>query len=306
VLQAAAADLDPGTPVKAASAAVGGDAAVLREAFAEHRFLRVAGAHDGLSARLAEQAGFDGVWASGLEISTAHGLPDVSLLGLAEYLAAAAAMHEATGIPVIADCDTGFGGPLNAAFTAMRYERAGVAAICLEDKVFPKRNSFVDGGHELLSIAEFSGKLAAAKAAQVLPDTLLIARTEAFVCGFPAREALARCHAYVDAGADAVLVHSKASGPGEVLEFLRSWRRRAPVVLVPTTYPGLSARAAQEAGAAMVIYANHGVRAAITAVRDMWATVLATGSTASVEPGIATVKDVLDIAGTDQWLDRDR
>jgi phosphoenolpyruvate phosphomutase len=283
-----------------------GRAAVLREAFAERRFLRVAGAHDGLSARLAEEAGFDAVWASGLEICTAHGLPDISLLGLAEYLAAATTMHAAVDIPVIADCDTGFGSALNAAFTATRYETAGIAAICLEDKAFPKRNSFVEKGHELLSIEEFSGKLAVAKQAQALPETILIARTEAFVCGFGTGEALARCHAYVDAGADAVLVHSRSAEPDEILEFLTQWRHRAPVVLVPTTYSALSARDAQEAGAAMVIYANHGVRAAITAIRAMWARVLLVGRTSEVEPGIASVKDVLDIARTDQWLDRDR
>jgi phosphoenolpyruvate phosphomutase len=284
----------------------GGRAAMLREAFAERRFLRVAGAHDGLSARLAQEAGFDAVWASGLEISTAHGLPDISLLGLAEYLAAATTMRAAVDIPVIADCDTGFGGALNAAFAAMRYEAAGVAAICLEDKVFPKRNSFVENGHELLSREEFCGKLTVAKQAQARPETILIARTEALVCGFGTDEALARCHSYVDAGADAVLVHSKSAKPDEVLEFLAQWRRRAPVVLVPTTYPALSARDAQEAGAAMVIYANHGLRAAITAIRSMWARVLVDGGTCEVEPDIASVKEVLDIAGTDQWLDRVR
>jgi phosphoenolpyruvate phosphomutase len=279
---------------------------VLREAFAERRFLRAAGAHNGLSARLAEQAGFDAVWASGLEISVAHGLPDISLLGLAEYLAAATTAHNAVRVPVIADCDTGFGGPLNAAFTTMRYESAGVAAICIEDKVFPKRNSFVSDGHELLCVTEFCAKLAAAKDARVLPETVMIARTEAFVCGFGVDEALARCHAYVDAGADAVLVHSKSAEPDEIAVFLRSWRRRAPVVLVPTTYWGLTARDAEEAGAAMVIYANHGVRATIAAVRDMWAEVLSTGGTSQVEPSIATVKDVLDIVGTDQWLGREQ
>jgi len=298
--------MTPALTVTPVDRAVPARRATLREAFAERRFLRAAGAHDGLSAMLAEEAGFDAVWASGLEICTAHGLPDVSLLGLAEYLTAARTMHNAVQIPVIADCDTGFGGPLNAAFAASRYETAGVAAICLEDKVFPKRNSFVSDGHVLLSIAEFSKKLAAAKDAQVLAETILIARTEALICGFGVSQALARCHAYVDAGADAVLVHSKSSEPSEIIDFLRSWRRRAPVVLVPTTYSGFSARDAEEAGAAMVIYANHGMRAAIATVRDMWSKVLATGSTASVESGIATIKDVLDLARTDKWLDRDR
>lgn len=281
-------------------------AGVLREAFEQRRLLRVAGAHDGLTAKLAQQAGFDAVWASGLEISAAHGLPDVSLLGLAEYLAGATTMHQAIELPVVADCDTGFGGTLNAAFTMLRYESAGVAAVCIEDKVFPKRNSFVNSGHELLDADEFGQKVAAAKDVQVNPETVLIARTEAFVCGFGVDEALRRCHRYVDAGADAVLVHSKSVESAEVISFMREWDHRAPVVLVPTTYTRFSIAEAQEAGVAMVIYANQGMRATIKAVQDTWATVLADGTCASVEPKIATVKEIFELAGMDEWLGRDR
>ncbi|MFI6103288.1 isocitrate lyase/phosphoenolpyruvate mutase family protein [Streptomyces sp. NPDC051310] len=284
----------------------GSRAATLRDAFANGRLVRVAGAHDGLSARLAEEAGFDSVWASGLEISAAHGLPDVSLLGMAEYLSAAVTMQRSVSVPVVADCDTGFGGVLNAAYTMMRYEEAGVAGVCIEDKIFPKRNSFVNSGQKLLDVDEFGRKLEAAKRAQVSSDTVLIARTEAFICGLGLQEALTRCHHYVDAGADAVLVHSKAVDSGEVVSFMKEWNHRAPVVVVPTTYADFSAAEAQEAGISMVIYANQGMRAAITAIRSTWATVLAEGSTAPVEPRIASVKDIFAISGMDQWLDLDR
>lgn len=281
-------------------------AAALREAFADGRLVRTAGAHDGLSARLAEEAGFDAVWASGLEISAANGLPDVSLLGMAEYLAGAVAMQRSVSLPVIADCDTGFGGVLNAAYTMMRYEEAGIAGICIEDKIFPKRNSFVNAGQKLLAADEFGRKLEAAKRAQLSADTVLIARTEAFICGLGLEEALSRCHLYVDAGADAVLVHSKAVDSTEIVSFMREWDHRAPVVIVPTTYADFSATQAREAGIAMVIYANHGMRAAITAIRDTWADVLAKGSTADLEPRIATVKDIFALSGMDQWLETDR
>jgi phosphoenolpyruvate phosphomutase len=294
--------ISPGKPAQAPRVR----ATVLRAAFEAGRLLRVAGAHDGLSARLAAEAGFDAVWASGLEISAAHGVPDVSLLGLAEYLAGATTMHNAVSVPVVADCDTGFGGTLNAAYTMMRYEAAGIAAVCIEDKVFPKRNSFVLSGHELLDAKEFCQKLAAAKEARLFADTVLIARTESFVCGFGVEEALSRCHQYVDAGADAVLVHSKSVESAEVISFTREWHRRAPVVLVPTTYPNFSVAQAQEAGVAMVIYANQGIRATVRAVRATWASVLADGSTTQVEPNIATVREIFDISGMDEWLDRDR
>jgi phosphoenolpyruvate phosphomutase len=278
----------------------------LRDAFASGRLVRVAGAHDGLSARLAEEAGFEAVWASGLEISATQGLPDLSLLGLAECLNATAAIQRSVSVPVVADCDTGFGGTLNAAYTMIRYEEAGVAGVCIEDKTFPKRNSFVAAGQKLLGIEEFVRKLEAAKSAQSSPDTILIARTEAFICGLGLAEALNRCNHYVDAKADAVLVHSKAVDSSEVISFMREWHRRAPVVVVPTTYSHFSTAEAAEAGIAMVVYANQGVRAAVTAVRDTWASVLAKGSTAAVEPRIASVKDIFAISGMDQWLDIDR
>ncbi|KJK51696.1 phosphoenolpyruvate phosphomutase [Lentzea aerocolonigenes] len=276
----------------------------LREALSARRLVRVAGAHDGLSARLAEEAGFDAVWASGLEISAAHGLPDVSLLGLAEYLAAGTSMRRAVTVPVVADCDTGFGGNLNAAHTMMRYEEAGISGICIEDKLFPKRNSFVNSGQKLLETAEFCQKLEAAKGVQMNPDTVLIARTEAFICGMSLQEALDRCHRYVDAGADAVLVHSKQSHSGEILSFMEKWDDRAPVVVVPTTYSDFSEQEARQAGVAMMIYANQGMRAQITAVRQTWATVIAEGSAASLEMRIASVKDVFAISGMDEWLER--
>jgi phosphoenolpyruvate phosphomutase len=281
-------------------------AAGLREAFASGRLVRVAGAHDGLSARLAEEAGFEAVWASGLEISATHGLPDLSLLGLAECVTATAAIQRSVTVPVVADCDTGFGGALNAAYTMIRYEEAGVAGVCIEDKTFPKRNSFLADGQRLLDTEEFACKLEAAKNAQTSSDTVLIARTEAFICGLGLKEALDRCNRYVDAKADAVLVHSKAVDSGEVISFMREWNHRAPVVVVPTTYSHFSTAEAAEAGIAMVVYANQGMRAAVTAVRDTWATVLAKGSTAAVESRIASVKDIFALSGTDQWLEMDR
>ncbi|WP_224386940.1 isocitrate lyase/phosphoenolpyruvate mutase family protein [Pseudonocardia sp. ICBG1293] len=281
-------------------------AAWIRQAFADRRLVRVAGAHDGLTARLAEQAGFDAVWASSFGISAAACLPDVSLLGLAEYLSASTAMHRAVEVPVLADCDTGFGGSINAAYTMMQFESAGIAAVCIEDKVFPKRNSFVGAGQQLLAAEEFAGKLQAAAEARSRRDTLLIGRTEALICGEDIDEALRRCHLYVEAGADAILIHSKASGPGEVIEFLRRWERRAPVVVVPTTYAAWDSADAAEAGVDMVIYANQALRALVSAVRSTWSAVLEHGSSGPIEQDIAPVRDIFAISQLDTWLGRER
>ncbi len=283
-----------------------GRAAWIRQSFADRRLVRVAGAHDALTARIAEEAGFDAVWASSFGISAAACLPDLSLLGLAEYLAASAAMTRAVAVPVLADCDTGFGGSINAAFTMMQFEAAGIAGVCIEDKTFPKRNSFVAGGQELLSTDEFAGKLEAAAGARRRRDTLLIGRTEALICGAGVEDALRRCHAYVDAGADAVLVHSKAPGPEEVIKFLDSWQRRAPVVIVPTTYADWSSEDAAEAGIDMIIYANQGLRALVAAVRATWSLVLEHGDCRPIEQSIASVQDIFVISELDTWLARER
>lgn len=282
-----------------------GAARRLRDLLAEPNATLIGGAHDALTARLAEEAGFGAVWASGLEISAAHGVPDISLLGLAEFVSAGAIMARSVAVPVIADCDTGFGGELNVAYTVQRYEAVGVAAVCFEDKIFPKRNSFLGAGHQLLKPADFARNIRAAKAAQERPATVVVARTEALVCGRPLEEALARCHAYVDAGADAVLIHSKASEPREVLAFLESWQRRAPAIVVPTTYASLTAEDAAAAGASAVIYANQAMRASVAAVRDAWRRVVAEGTTANIEDGIAAVADVFALSGMDSWLARE-
>jgi phosphoenolpyruvate phosphomutase len=278
----------------------------IRQCFADRRLVRVAGAHDGLTARIAEESGFDAVWASSFGISAAACLPDLSLLGLAEYLSASTAMHRAVDVPVLADCDTGFGGSINAAYTMRQFEASGMAGICIEDKIFPKRNSFVAAGQQLLPAAEFAAKLEAASAARARAETLLIGRTEALICGEGVEEALRRCHLYVDAGADAVLVHSKAPGPEQVVEFLRRWQRRAPVVIVPTTYAGWASEDAAEAGVDVVIYANHALRALVSAVRNTWSTVLEHGSSEPVEDTIASVKEIFAISQLDTWLGMQR
>src|SRR5438067_1193842 len=183
----------------------------LRSALEQPRPLLVAGAHNPLSARLVEEAGFDAIWASGFEISASQGVPDANILTFTENLEIARGIARAVGIPVIADCDSGFGNAVNVVRTVREYEDAGVAAICLEDNVFPKRCSFYSGSRrELASVEEHAGKIRAAKAAQRDGDTFIIARTEALIAGWGQAEALRRARLYADAGADGILIHSKA------------------------------------------------------------------------------------------------
>jgi phosphoenolpyruvate phosphomutase len=267
--------------------------------------VRTIGAHDALGARLGERAGFDAIWSSGLEISASHGVPDADLLTMSELLEVARWMAGAVTCPVVADCDTGYGNATNVAHMVRRYEAAGIAAVCIEDKRFPKMNSFIPTRQRLVPVGEFAGKLAAAKNAQRDPDFVVIARIEALVAGMTVDDALHRAHAYEDAGADAVLVHAKDASPAPVLEFLARWSGRLPVVVVPTTYFQITASELEAAGAKMVIYANQGLRAGVRAVTDTFQEILRSDGTATVESRIASLKTIFELQGVPELMAHD-
>lgn len=264
--------------------------------------VRLAGAHDALGSRLAQQAGFQAVWASSLEVSASRCLPDASVLTMTEYLTAAANMQRAVDIPVVADVDTGYGNNLNVAHMVREYEAAGITAVCMEDKLYPKVNSFAATSHALLPVSEFNRKIETAKNAQRSPDFYLIARTEALINNEGVETALERCRAYAEAGADAVLIHSKKKEESEIVEFLDGWDGRRPVVIVPTTYPHWSAAEAEKRGVSVVIYANQGLRATVEAVRKTFGTIYDEGSSLGVETEIAPVSDVFALQDLQQWL----
>src|SRR5438552_8849052 len=171
-----------------------------------------AGAHDALSAKLAEEAGFDAIWASGFGISAVQAVPDANILTLTETLEAVRHIVDAVRIPVVADCDNGYGNAINVMRTVGEFERAGAAGICIEDNDFPKRCSFYAGvRRDLVAVDEHARKIEAATEDRRNHAFAVVARTEALIAGLGIDEALARARAYAAAGADAVLVHSKAS-----------------------------------------------------------------------------------------------
>lgn len=275
-----------------------------RELLDSGRPVRLAGAHSPLGALIAEEAGFDGIWSSGLEISASRGVPDMDILSMSDLLAVARSMASAVRIPVTADCDAGYGGVANVMHTVREHEAAGIAAVCIEDKVFPKRNSFADVEQHLLPVDEFCAKIDGAVRARRRCDGLVvIARTEALITGGTVRDALARAGAYADAGADAVLVHAKGASPAPVVEFLRAWRRRTPAVVVPTTYHTIRADELHAAGADVIIYANHGLRAQVAALRRVFAQILDDRRTTGIEDDIASVADVFDLQRLYEALD---
>lgn len=264
-------------------------------------------AHSPLSARLAEEAGFDAVWASGFELSALYGLPDLSLISMTQHLDMARCIAEQVRVPVVADLDTGFGNAVNVTHAVERYESAGVAAMVIEDKTFPKVTSLADQARqELVRVEEFQGKVEAALSARRNRDTVVIARTEALIAGLGQGEALRRAAAYEEAGADMILVHSKKPTPDEVEGFVRAWQGRAPVVLVPTAYPELTAERVRALGkVGMIIYGNHAIRAAVSGMQAAFAAIARDGGAQRVGGQIATVEEIFRLQRMDQSRDQE-
>jgi len=273
-----------------------------RQVLERHDFVRLAGAHTAMGARLAQEAGFEAIWSSSLEVSAARCLPDASILDMSEYVRAAQHMQEAITRPVLADVDTGYGNTMNVTRMTHAYERAGITAVCMEDKLFPKLNSFAGGEQLLLSSVDFCNKIQSVKAAQESEDFFLIARTEALISGLNVEEALRRCAEYADAGADGVLIHSKSSSSREVEAFLDGWSREEPVFVVPTTYPDFDVDKAAAAGAAGAIFANQGLRATITALQETYDRLIKDGGSAGLSSEIASVSEIFRLQRLDDWL----
>jgi phosphonopyruvate hydrolase len=262
-----------------------------------HRPALAMAAHNPLTAKLAANAGFDAIWGSGFELSASYAVPDANILPTGTHLEMMRSIGEVQPVPVIADIDTGFGNAVNVAYVVPHYVAAGVSAVVMEDKTFPKDSSLrADGRQELVSIEEFQGKIEAAKAAA--GGALVVARTEALIAGLGQVEALRRGAAYGEAGADAVLIHSKQKTPDEVLAFCRAWSGQIPLVLVPTSYPDLSFSEIASLGkVGLIICGNHAIRAAVAAMRTTFSRIIAEGGIAGVENDIAPVTDIFALQG---------
>lgn len=269
---------------------------ILRQKFESKSVVKVGGAFDAMSAKLVEMHGFDAVWAGSFAISATHALPDASIMTMTEFLHVTTSMVDACKIPVIADCDTGFGGPSNVSHMVKKYEAAGVAAISIEDKIFPKQNSLLDGGkQELISEKEFVAKIIAAKEAKRNPNFMIIARTEALIAESGMNEAVQRARAYEKAGADALLIHSKKNTPDEVFEFADTWDGKLPVVIVPTSYPSIKSSDLQKHKIKMIIYANQTLRASYASMNRVLEQIRNSDSLDSVKEEISTMEEIFKL-----------
>lgn len=271
----------------------------LRAALESGKLFTAMAAHNPLAAKLAEEAGFDGIWGSGFELSASYAVPDASILSMSTHLEMMRAIASIASLPLIADIDTGFGNAVNVHYVVPQYEAAGASAIVIEDKTFPKDTSLrADGRQELVRVEEFQGKIAAATDARRDKDFVVIARVEALIAGQGQDEAIRRGIAYEEAGADAILIHSKQKTPDEILAFVRAWPGHVPLVLVPTAYPQLTESDIAALGkVGVVIYGNHAIRAAVGAMRQVFAQIRRDGGIKTVDSQLPSVKEIIELQG---------
>jgi len=264
-------------------------------------------AHNGLSARIVEEAGFKGIWASGLALSAQHAVRDNNELSWTQVVDTLEFMSDATSIPILLDGDTGYGDFNNMRRLVAKLETRGIAGVCIEDKLFPKTNSFIQGERQPLEDTEtFCGKIQAGKEAQKDADFCIVARVEAFIAGWGLDEALRRAEAYRQSGADAILIHSKLSRPDEILQFAKEWANRAPLVIVPTKYYATPTEVFRQHNISLVIWANHLIRSAITAMQATAQQIHDEETLLDVEGQVASVSEIFRLQGADELLEAEK
>ncbi|MDR1909184.1 MAG: phosphoenolpyruvate mutase [Spirochaetaceae bacterium] len=270
--------------------------------------VRIMEAHSGLSGLIIENLeiqkedglhSFDGMWASSLTDSTSKGKPDIEAVDLTARLQDLTNILECTTKPIIFDGDTG-GKPEHFVFTVRSLERNGVSAVIIEDKEGLKRNSLFGAEVEqtLASIPDFCEKISVGKQAQVTRDFMIIARLESLIAGFPVSDALRRARAYVKAGADGVMIHSREEVGDDIREFCAAFRKeydRVPIVLVPTTYNQFTERELASWGASIVIYANHMLRSSYPAMVKTARSILEHERSLEAEEFLMPIKEIIEL-----------
>jgi phosphoenolpyruvate phosphomutase len=252
-------------------------------------------AHNGFSARIVEESGFPLIWASGLTIASSLGVRDHNEASWTQTLGVLESIVESTSLPVLFDGDTGFGDFNNFRVLVRKLCKHEAAGVTVEDKLFPKLNSFAGGKQQLADPHEFCGKIKAGKDSQTDPDFCIVARTEALIAGHSVAQALERAELYRQAGADAIFIHSKESTAEQILAFASEWSGRLPLVVAPTMYYRTPPKVLEAAGVSIYICANHNLRACLRAMRMVCRQIMADRNIVAVEDSIGTIKEIFDL-----------
>lgn len=257
-------------------------------------------AHNGLSAKIVEHAGFEAIWASGLSISAAMGLSDRNEASWSQVITALEQMADNTNIPILVDGDSGFGNYLNVMRFVKKLKQISINAVCIEDKMFPKVNSFIGENQTLAPVSEFCNKIRAAKDTGG-GDFTVVARIEALISGHPMEEALDRAEAYKDAGADAILIHSKKSDAGEVFTFSERWGGKLPLFAVPTKYYNTEYQEFVKHGISNLIWANHLIRSSVRSMKETADRIYKEKSLINVEKNVSSLDELFSLT-TERYM----
>lgn len=280
----------------------------LRRLIDSKGFVRIMEVHNAISSLIVENSvvdrdgvkiEYDGMWSSSLTDSTSKGRPDIEAVDLTARVATINEIFEVTTKPLIFDADTG-GKPEHFAFTVRTLERIGVSAVIIEDKTGLKKNSLF--GNEVAqtqdSIEGFCSKIKIGKVSQVTDDFMIIARIESLILGKGMDDAMERAKAYVEAGCDGVMIHSRNKSPDEILKFcklFREFNQNIPIIVVPTSFNSITADELSEAGINVVIYANHMLRAAYPGMIKVANSILENNRSYEVEQELLPIKEILNL-----------
>tara|TARA_B100001094_G_C18135215_1_gene774662 strand:+ start:795 stop:1664 length:870 start_codon:yes stop_codon:yes gene_type:complete len=261
------------------------------------------GASNALIAKLAENAGFDGVWLSSFEVHAWNRFPDASILNVADYSDAINKISDRIDIPILVDADEGGPSAINTIRMAREYSKAGAWGMCIEDNPSPKRCSFYGMKKELEKTKTTVGKIKAAVEKNNKEGYAVIARTEALIQGKGIEVAMERARAYTEAGCDGFLIHNKNSTPDEVLRFAERYHRdgiKTPLVIVPTTYNQITVQQMKDAGVSLAIYANYSVRAAVSILQEMFSQIIDGGTLSAGNDKVVPMSTIFDLIAVDE------
>lgn len=263
----------------------------------------ICGASNAMIAKLAENAGFDGVWLSSFEMHAWNRLPDASILNVADYADAINKISDRVNIPILVDSDEGGPSAINTIRMAREYSKAGAWGMCIEDNPSPKRCSFYGMKKEMEEIPKMVGKIRAAIEKNNKEGFAVIARTESLIQGRGIDVAMERARAYTDAGCDGFLIHNKNKTPEQVIEFCNRYHKEGlttPLVIVPTTYNQMTVEQMRDCGVSLAIYANYSVRATVSALERMFAEVVGNGTLSAGNQYAVPMTKIFDLIAVDE------
>jgi len=278
-----------------------------QEILKNNKITRLCGVHNALISMLAQEAGFDGLWLSSFEAHASCRLPDADILSIPDYSDIINKISDRVSIPILVDGDCGGGSPINTIRMVREYEKNGAFGICIEDNIYPKRCSFYDTEKRILeNPKKHSAKIRAACDNRLNETFLVVARIESLIVGESVKSAVERANIYIDAGADAILIHHKGENPTPIFDFSSKLKKDIPLVCVPTTYNTVSEQDLIDNGFKIVIYANCSIRAIVKTLQNIFKTIIDKQTLSSVVDDISPMSEIFRLVAVEDFYNNEK